>query len=176
MRWTAIPLVATVAIGAVAAQAAGFSLPGPAKIAFLYFADKGDGGWTQAFDEARPKIEKALDMKIPFVENVPEVAGKITPAAETFIKRGFNVIIGTAFGYSDTFKELSQKYPKVAFLNASGTTNGPNLESFYGRTYESQYLCGMVAGAMSKSGARFCGAHPIGPSTGPSTPMAWRSR
>ena len=72
-------------------------------------------------------------------------------------------IIGTAFGYSDSFKELSEKYPQVAFLNASGTTNGPNLESFYGRTYESQYLCGMVAGAMSKSGKLgFVAAHPIG--------------
>ena len=79
-------------------------------------------------------------------------------------RRGSNIIIGTAFGYSDTFKELSEKYPKVAFLNASGTTNGPNLESFYGRTYESQYLCGMVAGAMSKSGKLgFVAAHPIGP-------------
>src|SRR5258708_29819800 len=164
MRWTVIPVAAAVTIGGVVGNAAGFSLPGPAKIAFLYFAHKGDGGWTQAFEEARPKIEKALDMKSPFVENGPEVAGKITPAAETFIKRGFNVIIGTAFGYSDTFKELSQKYPKVAFLNASGTTNGPNLESFYGRTYESQYLCGMVASAMSKSGKLgFVAAHPIGP-------------
>src|SRR5258708_23496693 len=151
MRWTVIPVGGAVGMGGFGAHADGFALPGPAKIAFVYLADKGDGGWTQAFEEARPKIEKALDMKIPFVENVPEVAGKITPAAETFIKRGFNVIIGTAFGYSDTFKELAQKYPKVAFLNASGTTNRPNLESFYGRTYESQYLCGMVAGAMSKS-------------------------
>src|ERR1700752_963758 len=149
---------------AVYALAAGFTLPGPAKIAFLYFADKTDGGWTQAFDEARPKIEKALDQQIPFVENVPEAAGQIPPAAGRLIQRGYNVIIGTAFGYSDTFKELSQKYPKVAFLNASGTTNGPNLESFYGRTYESQYLCGMVAGAMSKTGKLgFVAAHPIGP-------------
>ncbi len=103
-------------------------------------------------------------MKIPFVEKVPEVAGQIKPAAEQFIQRGYNVIIGTAFGYSDSFKELSEKYPKVAFLNASGTTNGPNLESFYGRTYESQYLCGMIAGGMSKTGKLgFVAAHPIGP-------------
>jgi basic membrane protein A len=165
MRWKLISSVVTVALlGVSATYAAGFSLSAPPKIAFLYFAEKHDGGWTQAFDEARPKIEQALGQKIPFVENVPEVAGKITPAAETFISHGYNVIIGTAFGYSDTFKELSQKYPKVAFLNASGTTNGPNLESFYGRTYESQYLCGMVAGAMSKSGKLgFVAAHPIGP-------------
>jgi basic membrane protein A and related proteins len=154
-----------VAIACAAAPYAGaFTLSEPPKIAFLYFAEKTDGGWTQAFDEARPKIEEAVGMKIPFVENVPEVAGQIRPAAERFIQRGHNVIIGTAFGYSDTFKELSEKYPKVAFLNASGTTNGPNLESFYGRTYESQYLCGMAAGGMSKSGKLgFVAAHPIGP-------------
>ncbi|MGD0421685.1 MAG: BMP family ABC transporter substrate-binding protein [Xanthobacteraceae bacterium] len=165
MRWKiASSVVATALLGSSVAYAAGFTLSAPPKIAFLYFAEKTDGGWTQAFDEARPKIEAALGQKIPFVENVPEVAGKIKPAAETFIARGYNIIIGTAFGYSDTFKELSEKYPKVAFLNASGTTNGPNLESFYGRTYESQYLCGMVAGAMSKSGKLgFVAAHPIGP-------------
>src|ERR1700738_2594247 len=156
-------LAATIVCGTAAYAFAAFTLPGPAKVAFLYFAEKTDGGWTQAFDEARPKIEAALNMQIPYVENVPEVAGQIRPAAERFIQRGYNVIIGTAFGYSDTFKELAEKYPKVAFLNASGTTNGPNLESFYGRTYESEYLCGMVAGAVSKSGKLgFVGANPLG--------------
>src|ERR1700691_854905 len=164
MRWKfASSVVATALLGTSVAYAAGFTLSAPPKIAFLYFADKHDGGWTQAFDEARPKIEAVVGQKIPYVENVPEVAGKIKPAAETFISRGSNIVIGTAFGYSDTFKELSEKYPQVAFLNASGTTNGPNLESFYGRTYESQYLCGMIAGGMSKSGKLgFVAAHPIG--------------
>lgn len=157
-------LGAAIACAAAIEAATGFTLSEPPKVAFLYFAEKTDGGWTQAFEEARLKMEPALDMKIPFVENVPEVAGQIRPAADRFIQRGFNVIIGTAFGYSDTFKELSEKYPKVAFLNGSGTTNGPNLESFYGRTYESQYLCGMAAGGMSKAGKLgFVAAHPIGP-------------
>ena len=165
MRWKSVSsVVAAALLGTSVAYAAGFTLSAPPKIAFLYFADKHDGGWTQAFDEARPKIETVVGQKIPYVENVPEVAGKIRPAAETFISRGSNIVIGTAYGYSDTFKELAEKYPKVAFLNASGTTNGPNLESFYGRTYESQYLCGMAAGAMSKSGKLgFVAAHPIGP-------------
>jgi basic membrane protein A and related proteins len=158
-------LVTTIVCTAGAHRAAfGFTLSEPPKIAFLYYDEKSDGGWTQAFDEARPKIEAALNMKIPFVEKVPEVARQIRPAAERFIERGYNIIIGTGFGYSETFKELAEKYPKVAFLNASGTTNGPNLESFYGRTYESQYLCGMIAGGVSKTGRLgFIAAHPIGP-------------
>src|SRR6202035_2219796 len=145
------------------AWADGFTLKTPPKAAFLYFKAKNDGGWTQAFEEARLKMEKALGMQIPYVENIAEDAAQITPPAEKFIQRGYNIIIGTAFGYSDTFKELAAKHPDVAFLNAAGTTNGPNLQSFYGRTYESQFLCGMVAGGVSKSGKLgFVGANPFG--------------
>ncbi|WP_219211444.1 BMP family ABC transporter substrate-binding protein [Variovorax boronicumulans] len=146
-----------------AAAADGFTLKDKPKIAMLYFGPKNDGGWTQAFDEARVKIEKELGQKIQFVENVPEDASAIKPAAEKFIQRGANIVIGTAFGYSDSFKDLAAKYPDVAFLNGSGTTNGANLESFYGRTYESQYLCGMAAGAASKTGKLgFVAANPFG--------------
>src|SRR5258706_2272892 len=91
-------LSALVLCGAAAYAFAGFTLPAPAKVAFLYFAEKTDGGWTQAFDEARPKIESAISMQIPYVENVPEVAGQIIPAGERFIQRGVYVIIGKSFG------------------------------------------------------------------------------
>ena len=91
------------------------------------FDPKHDGGWGQAFEEARPAIEKAIGSPIPVVEKVPEDAAAITPPAERFIQRGYNVI--DAFGYSDTFKKLAEAHPEVAFLNRAGITNGPNLES-----------------------------------------------
>jgi basic membrane protein A len=163
-RWILGMLLALTLLGLAGhANADGFTLKGPPKIAMLYFTSRTDGGWTQAIDEARVKMEAALGQKIQYVENVPEDASVIRPAAEKFIKRGANIVIGTAFGYSDTFKDLAAKYPDVAFLNASGTTNSGNLESFYGRTYESQYLCGMAAGAASKSGKLgFVAANPFG--------------
>jgi basic membrane protein A and related proteins len=141
----------------------GLTIQGPPKIAMLYISPRNDGGWTQAFDEARQKLEVQLGQKIQFVENVPESASAIRPVVERLIQRGSNIIIGTAFGYSDTFKDLAAKYPHVAFLNGSGTTNSKNLLSFYGRTYESQYLCGMAAGAVSKTGKLgFVAANPFG--------------
>jgi basic membrane lipoprotein Med (substrate-binding protein (PBP1-ABC) superfamily) len=140
----------------------GFSLKEPPKVAMIMIYQKNDGGWTQAFEEARVKLEAELGMKIPFVENVPEDEVQIRSAADKFIQRGFNVIIGTSFGYSDAFKKLSETYPDKAFLNAAGTTNGKNLQGFYARTYETQYLCGMVAAAQSKSGKLgFVAAHPF---------------
>ncbi|GJE26759.1 BMP family ABC transporter substrate-binding protein [Methylobacterium organophilum] len=148
---------------APAASAAPFKLEGEPKVAMILFGPKNDGGWSQAMDEARQRTEKALGITIPVVENIQETATSIRPAAELFIKRGYNIIIGTAYAFSDTFKELSEKYPKVAFVNGSGTTTGPNLESFYGRTYETHYLCGMAAGAASKSGKiGFVAANPFG--------------
>ncbi len=160
-------LIATLLMTAAtvtSATAADFTLSAPPKIAFIYFNAKNDGGWTQAFEEARVKMEPALGEKnIPFVENIPEDAVKIRPAADQFIARGYDIVIGTAFGYSDTFKQLAEKYPKVAFLDGSGTVNGPNLQSFYGRTYETQYLCGMAAASVSKTGKLgFVAAHPFG--------------
>jgi basic membrane lipoprotein Med (substrate-binding protein (PBP1-ABC) superfamily) len=145
------------------AEDAGFSLKSPPKPAFLYYDQKNDGGWTQSFDEARRRMEDALGMKIPYVEGIAEEDVQVRAAAEKYIQRGFNIILGTSFGYSDAFKVLAAKYPDVAFLNASGTTNGRNLQSYYGRTYESHYLCGMVAASMSKSGRLgFVAAHPFG--------------
>lgn len=159
----ALGLSVGLALGANVSRADDFKLKGKPKIAMIMFAAINDGGWTQSHNEARLRMEKALDTKIAYVENVPEDGAQITPAVEKFIQRGYNIIIGTAFGYSDTFKELAAKHPDIAFLNAAGTTNGPNLESFYGRTYQGHYLCGMTAGAMTKTGkVGFVGANPFG--------------
>jgi basic membrane protein A and related proteins len=148
--------------GAARAQD-GFSLKEPAKVAMIMIYQKNDGGWTQAFEEARVKLEGELGMKIPFVENIPEDEVQIRSAADKFMQRGFNVIIGTSFGYSDAFKKLAEANPDKAFFNAAGTTNGKNLQGFYARTYETQYLCGMVAAAQSKTGKLgFVAAHPFG--------------
>jgi len=156
-----ISAIAAAAFGPVVA--AEFKLKGEMKPAWIYLNAKNDGGWQQAIDEARLKIEKDLNLKIPFVENVPDEAAKIEPAAELYIKRGYNVILGSSFGYSDAFKALAQKHPDVAFIDISGTQHAANLGDVYGKTYESQYLCGMAAGAMSKSGKiGFVTAHPLG--------------
>ena len=133
------------------AIAEGFKLKGSPNPALVIFSQTNDGGWSQALDEARIKVEAELGVKIPVVQNIPENATAIRPAVELLIERGHNIIIGSAFGYSDTFLELANENPDVAFLNPAGTTNAANLQSFYGRTYESQYLCGMVAGGLTKS-------------------------
>ncbi|NML32349.1 BMP family ABC transporter substrate-binding protein [Paraburkholderia antibiotica] len=164
MRFRSLAIaLSMIGCSAGTAHAQGFTLKAPPKIAMVYYGAKNDGGWAQSFDEARGRMESALGQKINYVDSVPENSSVVEPIVEQLIKRGNNIIIGTAFGFSDAFRELAKRHPDVAFLNAAGTTNGPNLESFYGRTYESQYLCGMAAAAASKTGKLgFVAANPIG--------------
>ena len=145
------------------AKAEPFKLSGDPKPAWLYFDVKSDGGWTQAIHESKLKIENHFGWEIPFVEKVPEVVSKIKPAAERYIKRGYNIILGSAYGYSDAFKELAEKYPDVAFINPGGNSNAGNLQAIYGRSYEPHYLCGMAAGALTKTNKiGFVAANPFG--------------
>ncbi|MFA5122544.1 BMP family ABC transporter substrate-binding protein [Zavarzinia sp.] len=153
-------LALTVGLGAVAVagsaalgnQAHAFELKGPPKIAFIYAASIKDGGWNEAIDASRKQVEKDLGVKIATSESIPEEATAFRAAVDLYVKRGFNIIVGTSYGYSGPIAEAAKAYPDVAFLNASGTTNGANLESFYARTYQAWYLAGMAAGAVTTSG------------------------
>ncbi|MEM6464216.1 MAG: BMP family ABC transporter substrate-binding protein [Pseudomonadota bacterium] len=161
-RWNTLLTAVAGTLLATAAHAE-FAAQGDPKPAVILFGPTNDGGWSQAIDEARVRLETELGLNIPQAAEVPESATSIRPAAELFIERGANIILGSAFGYSDTFKELAEENPEIVFLNPAGTTNGDNLKSFYGRTYETQYLCGMVAGGLSETGKLgFVAANPFG--------------
>jgi len=154
--------VAGAMVSAPQLASAQFAAEGGANPAVILYGPTSDGGWSQSIDEARRIVEAELGMRIPQAEEVPETATAIRPAAELFIDRGANIIIGSAFGYSDTFLELSEQHPEILFINPAGNTNGPNLKSVYGRTYQSQYLCGMVAGGLTESGRiGFVAANPF---------------
>ncbi len=131
---------------------ADIELDGNIKIASVYLGQTNDGGWTEAHDIARKRLEKHLGTEIAYTENVPEITESVRRVIDEYVNRGYNIIVGTSFGFGEAFLEASKDYPEVAFLNAGGITNSRNLESFYIRTYQGWYLAGMIAAAKSKSG------------------------
>ena len=132
------------------AQAA-FKLKGEPKVAFIYSSTIDDGGWSEAIDKGRKAVEEQLGVSVAYTENIPEDTTKLRAAIDLYVKRGFNIIVCTSYGYSPGVAEAAKAYPNVAFMNASGTTNGPNLESFYARTYQAWYLAGIAAADASKT-------------------------
>jgi basic membrane protein A len=148
----------------MAAQPAlAFKLQGEPKVAMIYGATARDGGWNEALDNARAAVEQELGLTVAVTENIPEEATALKNAIDLYVKRGFNIIVGTTYGYSDGILEAAKQYPEVAFVNASGTTNAANLEGFYARTYQGWYLAGMAAAGATKTGKLgILGGFPVG--------------
>ncbi|WP_163880511.1 BMP family ABC transporter substrate-binding protein [Rhizobium laguerreae] len=146
----AICLAAAMTLFATSA-AWGLTLEGPPKVAFIYASTAKDGGWNEALEAGRKAVEEELKIPVSVSENIPEEATKLRAAIDLYVKRGFNIIVGTTYGYSAPMAEAAKAYPNVAFLSASGTENGPNLESFYARTYQGWYLAGIAAGQATKT-------------------------
>jgi basic membrane protein A len=131
------------------------------KIAYIYVGPIGDAGWTHRQDEARKSMEKEFGVETAYVENIPEAAD-VEPVEEDFIRKGFNVIVATGFGYQNFTEAVAKRHPDVYFLNASGSKVLPNLSEYYGKLWEGRYLTGLVAGKMAKGDVLgFVGAHPI---------------
>ncbi len=151
-RWMIAAGLSLALAGFGAAAHAQVTLEDEPKVAFLYYSATNDGGWTEALDRGRLGMQEALGMEAAFVENVEETSEAVRQAAEIFLSRGYNIIIGTSYGFGDGLVELAAEYPNIAFLNVAGETAAANLETFYARTYQPWYLAGMAAGAMTEAG------------------------
>ncbi len=126
-------------------------LSGDPRIAFIYLSPAHDGGWTESIERGRVKVEKATGVEAAYTEDVSSDKTTTRQVIDLYIKRGYNIIIGTAWDYGEAFAEAAADYPNVAFMNAAGETMADNLESFYARTYQGWYLAGMAAASVSKS-------------------------
>ena len=104
------------------AWAEAFKLQGEPKIAFIYAASAKDGGWNEALDAGRAAVEKELGLTVAVAENVPEDATELRAAIDLFVKRGFNIIVGTTYGYSDADR---RRPPRPIPTSPSSTPPAP---------------------------------------------------
>jgi len=118
-RFQAGLIGAIAALGILATGASdAFELSGEPKIAFIYGATARDGGWNEALDNARMAVEEELGVTIAVTESIPEEATALKNAIDLYVQRGFNIIVGTTFGYSDGILEAAQTHPCGCHLRA----------------------------------------------------------
>ena len=133
------------------------------KIGFVYVSPIGDAGWTFQHDQGRKEMEKALGAKVQtkVVENVPEGADAERVIRE-FAASGSKLVFTTSFGYMNPTIKVAQQFPNVMFDHATGYKTAKNVGVYNARFYEGRYLCGIIAGKMTKSNvAGYVAAFPI---------------
>ncbi|MDH5353188.1 MAG: BMP family ABC transporter substrate-binding protein [Gammaproteobacteria bacterium] len=119
-------------------------------VGFVYVSPIGDAGWTYQHDLGRLQLEKETGVKTNYVENVAEGSDAERVIRE-MAKRGDKVIFATSFGYMNYMLKVSKKFPKTAFVHATGYKMGKNMGIYNARFYEGRYLTGVIAGEMTKS-------------------------
>jgi basic membrane protein A len=137
-------------------------------VGFIYVGPKDDFGYNQAHAEgAAAMVANVPGIKIVEEASVPET----TAVAETMRNMieidGAKVLFPTSFGYFDPYiLELASEFPEVQFFHAGGLyqegVHPDNVGSYFGYIDEAQYVAGVVAGHMTKSGKLgFVAAKPI---------------
>ncbi len=124
------------------------------KVGFIYVGSATDGGFTQAHDEARQKVEKYFDGKVKtyYLENVAEDKEAVKTAAMNLMDKGCTIIVGNSYGFMDALDELATDNPKIYFLHFSGSkSNDTNFDNFFGAMEQPRYLSGIAAGMMTKT-------------------------
>ncbi len=115
--------------------------------AFVYVGPVGDGGWTYAHDQGRKHLEQTLGVHTAYVESVKEGA-EAEQVIRGLARKGFELIVGTSFGYMDAMEAIARDYPRVKFVHVSGhKENGKNFGNLFGAMESMKYLAGMIAGA-----------------------------
>ena len=146
LAFAAVGLVLTSAGAAKSEQA-------PFKAAWIYVGPHNDGGWSQAHDQGRLAVQKALGSKVKttYKENVPE-GPQVAQVIESLIRDGNKMIFATSFGFQTAMVAAAKKHPDVFFEMATGTAQSKNMAEYFGAGEDSIYLSGMAAGAATKKG------------------------
>lgn len=121
------------------------------KAGFIYVGPVGDFGWTFGHDRGRKYVVE----KIPWLDTVyaesvaeAEAAGPI----DKMIADGSDIVFTTSFGFMDPTIAAGERHPDKTFMHCSGYKRSKNVGTYFAEFYQLYYLCGLAAGAMSKTG------------------------
>jgi simple sugar transport system substrate-binding protein len=151
-------------LGLVLIVASGVAFAGDKKLkaGFVYVGPVGDYGWSHAHDVGRKFAESKLPwLETVYIESVAE--SDSARIIDRFIQgEKVDVVFTTSFGYMDDTIKAGQKYPDKLFMHCSGFKQLPNVGTYFADLYQTYYLNGLMAGALTKTDKiGYVGAFPI---------------
>lgn len=136
-------------------------------VGFVYNGPKNDLGYNQAHAEGKQSLKT-----VPYVRAFDEANVSETVAVEESMRNmvhqdGARVIFATSYGFLDPFVlRVARESPGVQFFHCGGAyregSDPPNVGIYFGFIDEVEYLAGMTAGLMTRTGRMgFIAAKPI---------------
>jgi basic membrane protein A and related proteins len=137
----------------------------PLKVGFITVGPVTDWGYNYAHDQGRKFIEQAMpgEVETTIIEKIPENSD-VERVMEKIIAHGTKLIFATSYGYLEPTMRVAARHPDVIFESTGRyITNGTkNIGTYFARQYQPMYVCGLVAGRMTRANSLgFIAAHPI---------------
>jgi basic membrane protein A and related proteins len=108
--------------------------------------------WPNVIHQALLAAEKKGDITYEHTDNIGYSGDMEKVLRDVADKKKPTLIIGDGFGNEEAIRAVAADYPDIAFAFGSelGPTD-PNLSVFDNWIHEPAYLCGLLAGALTKS-------------------------
>lgn len=118
-------------------------------IGAVFNTELGTEGFSYALGLGFQALEEA-GYQVDYAFSIPESA-ECETAIESLINQGCNVIYATSYGYGEFVANVAARYPDIYFNHYSGSINASNLATFFPKNFQSEYVCGIIAGMRTET-------------------------
>lgn len=127
--------------------------PRKLKVAFAFESLPGLSLWTTAHDVARQRLEASLGDKITVITKYQVPGGEAAyDALKELMDQDPDILFATSPNMSAGALRLSLEHPDKAILNCDRPQPRKNMMTYFPKTYEAAYLCGILAGSQTRNG------------------------
>jgi len=119
-------------------------------VAFIHAFDPKVSAWTAAQEEGRLHLERVRGDKVTTRSYLCRNDTAVT-VMDLAVQEGAQVIFATTPSLMDACRQIAARYPQVRVLNCSLSMPYAGVRTYYSRMYESKFITGALAGAMSRN-------------------------
>jgi simple sugar transport system substrate-binding protein len=136
-------------------------------VGFVYNGPKNDLGYNQAHAEGKQSLKELSFVRALDEANVPETVAVEESMRNMIHQDGARAVFATSYGFLDPFVfRVARESPNVQFFHCGGAyqegVHPKNIGIYFGFIDEVEYLAGMTAGLMTRTGRMgFIAAKPI---------------
>lgn len=109
-----------------------------------------DAAWNSGAYRGLRQIADSLHVTVSNVE--AGSPGAQEEALRSYAAQGYQLVFAHGFEFQGAAERVSHDYPNTVFIITSGERQVGNVAPLVFRIEEATYLCGMVAGGMTKTG------------------------
>lgn len=122
------------------------------KIAFIYAKSVEESGWTRSHELGRLAVQEEFKgvIETKSFENIQDDE-TLENLITSLVEEGYNTFFTTALVHRKATLSSALIHNSARFFNCSGNRPYVHMSNYYGRSYETKFLTGMLAGALTKT-------------------------